>query len=204
MRRLAVHPLSAHYPSLCGKEELLLEERYESEGQEGPESESERDSSPIQRPRLQPPETGNAPPEAPHSPDARNSTSETGAEEGISQIALEELALLLTSTGESSEYCHGENGAEELAVELQNYMYILHDAADENWAREKEGYVCILMEAVLEGFDAEDEGVRIDFAASAQKRAFCDEEGVRRYDGSKRRRIVGDEKYLTGRKAGWV
>ena len=193
------HP-AALLPSAChratnNEEELPEGYDYEEQGDSCPEL--EWGSTPLLRPNLQLPEARNPSLPAPSIPKTRKSSSNAKAEEEISPIALGGLALLLTSTDESSEYGHGGNGDEELGVELQNYMYILHDAANENWEWEKEKYVCILMGAVLEGIGAEGEGVQID-SLGTRKREFCDEgEGVREYGKGKRRSIMGDEKYLT-------
>ncbi|PUU82937.1 hypothetical protein B9Z19DRAFT_1073797 [Tuber borchii] len=195
------HP-TAHMPSAChrapnNEEELLEGYKYKEQGDS--DSESEWDSSSLLRPNLHLLELRN--PSSPTSiPKTRKSSSYAKAQEEISPTALEGLALLLTSTGESSEYGHGGNGEEELAVELQNYMCILNDAADEKWEWEKEKYVCILMKALLGGLGIEGEGVQID-PVGTRKREFCNEgEGVREYGKDKRRRILGDEKYLTGRR----
>jgi len=198
MCHLATYIPSASHRAPNSEEELL--EGYEYEEQGDPGSESEWDSSPLLRSNLHLPEAQNPSPPAPSVPKTQQSGSNAKAEEEISATALEGLALLLNSTGESSEYGHGGNGEEDLAVELQNHMCILHDAANGNWEREKEKYVGILMEALLGGLEAKGEGVQID-SASTWKRAFCDErEGVREYGKDKRRGIMDDEKYLTRRR----
>lgn len=191
---------AAHTPSAChrapnNEEELQEVYEYEEQGDSG--SESEWDSSPLLMPNLLP-EAQNSPCSIPSVPKTQKSSSNAKAEEEICPTAVEGLALLLASTGESSEYGHDGIGEEELAVELQNDMCILHYTANENWEWEKEKYVCILMGAILEGLGAEGEGVQND-AAGTRKREFCDEgEGAREYGKGKRRRsIMGDEKYLT-------
>ncbi|KAG0634637.1 hypothetical protein HOY80DRAFT_1097701 [Tuber brumale] len=197
-----VHPFPGCYPAPYSKEGLL--EGYCKYEQEVSGSESERESSPIPRSCLHIPETPNTPPEAPPAPEAQMETSDTQAEEGIPLTALEELALLLTSTDKPSKDGHGGTGEEELAVELQNHTRILQDAADENWEREKERYVCVLMEVLLEGLRDEGEGEQIGLAGTRKREFCCEEQGVREAGGSKRRIIVGDEKCLTGRRVGCV
>jgi len=139
------------------EDEFLAGYKYKEQGGSG--SKSEWDPSPLLTPNHPLPENQNP---SPSVPKIQKSTSNAKAEEEISPTALEGLALLLTSADEPSEYGHHGNGEEELAVELEKYMCILHDAADENWDREREKYVYVLMGALLEGHGTEDEGVRID------------------------------------------
>jgi len=180
--------------------EKELREGYENKEQGDSGSESEWGPSPLLMPNLHLPEAQNPSPSVPPVPKTQKSASNAKAEEEISPVAPEGPTRLLNSTNESSEYSHQGNGEEEPAVELQNYM-CTHDAEDGNWECEKEKYVCILMGALQEGFGAEDGGVRTD-STGERKREFCDEgEGVRGY-GRGKKRIMGDERYLTGRRAG--
>jgi len=174
-------------------------EGYEYEGQGGSSSESAWDPSPLLMPNLHLPEAQNTSPSVPPVPKTQKSTSNAKAEEEISPVAPEGPARLLNSTNESSEYSHHGNGEEEPAVELQNYM-CTHDAEDGNWECEKEKYVCILMGALQEGLGAEGGEVRTD-STGERMREFCDEGEDARGYGRGKKRIMGDERYLTGRRA---
>ncbi|RPA96809.1 hypothetical protein L873DRAFT_1810887 [Choiromyces venosus 120613-1] len=177
------HPVSC--PLFIYDPATYSEEHCESKVYGDSEAESEGDSSPLPASCVHILETQNPSSKRASAQKLQASTFTSHADptEEISPTALAGLATLLTSTGEPTQHEKGEDGDEELAVEIQNYIHILHDAMDESWEAEKEGYVCVLMEAFLEVLGAEGEGVR--------KRAFCDGEveSEEHDDGVKRRRF---------------